>query len=203
MPIEISEDVLENDEFLMITDLNGDLVLEHKPTGGQFKFDSVDGSWTPVQGLSMDGADIDAAGNIDVSQSVVTQDLTVNGSATGVGVALESTDSLVVEDVNFDGTSKSLISLFSGSSTTVFGGTAYAQGGLDWKYTFADGNTINLKGGDNYDRLGSVGTAVGTDATGDDIVVAPLPPAKEVTAVDVGANNPDSSNKFGAYLLRL
>jgi hypothetical protein len=85
MPIEISEDVLQNDEFSMITDSNGDLVLEHKPTGGQFKFDSTANKWTPVQGLAMGGADISSAGNVDVGQSIVTQDLTVNGSATGVG----------------------------------------------------------------------------------------------------------------------
>jgi hypothetical protein len=70
----------------MITDANGDLVLEHKPTGGQFKFDSANNAWTPVQGLAMGGASISNAGNVDVGQSLVTQDLTVNGSATGLGV---------------------------------------------------------------------------------------------------------------------
>jgi hypothetical protein len=87
MPIEISEDVLENDEFSMITDSNGDLVLEHKPTGGQFKFDSANNAWTPVQGLAMGGADIASAGNVDVGQSLVTQDLTVQGTATGTSTA--------------------------------------------------------------------------------------------------------------------
>jgi hypothetical protein len=84
MPIEISEDVLQNDEFSMVTDSNGDLVLEHKPTGGQFKFDSTNNSWTPVQGLAMGGSDISNAGNVDVGQSLVTQNLEVTGSTTGV-----------------------------------------------------------------------------------------------------------------------
>jgi hypothetical protein len=91
MPIEISEDVLQNDEFSMVTDSNGDLVLEHKPTGGQFKFDSTNNAWTPVQGLAMAGGDIDSAGNVDVGQSLVTQDLTVNGSVTGLNSDLTET----------------------------------------------------------------------------------------------------------------
>jgi hypothetical protein len=83
MPIEISEDVLENDEFTMVTDTNGDLVLEHKPTGGQFKFDSANNAWTPVQGLAMGGANISGAGSFDSNDADVSGPVVSNSVDTG------------------------------------------------------------------------------------------------------------------------
>jgi hypothetical protein len=227
MPIEISEDVLQNDEFSMVTDANGDLVLEHKPTGGQFKFDSANNAWTPVQGLAMGGANISGAGSFEsndadvsgpmVSNSVdtgsinsdsitnsgqvTTQDLTVNGTATGVGggIALESSDTLNVDTVHFRGQDKSFIDLFSGSSATVLGGSLRGQLRLDWSYTFSDGSQKNLHGGDAHDSV----RAEGEDAADDQFRVNMLPPAKDVTRVQVGAKTDGGAHTFAANLLRL
>jgi hypothetical protein len=83
MPIEISEDVLENEQFSMVTDSSGDLVLEHNPTGGQFKFDSSANAWTPVQGLEMSGADISGAGSFDSNDADVSGPVVSNSLDTG------------------------------------------------------------------------------------------------------------------------
>jgi hypothetical protein len=130
MPIEISENVLQNDEFSMVTDSNGDLVLEHKPTGGQFKFDSANNAWTPVQGLAMGGANISGAGSFnsssaDVSGPVVsnsveaqdinsdtitnsglmeTTDLDVSGDADGVAQGLQGCRVRLTTDFNLTST---------------------------------------------------------------------------------------------------
>lgn len=61
MPIEFAEDLLENDDFRVETDSNGDLIQEHKQTGAQFKFDSNKNRWIPVQGLDLEDANIDNA----------------------------------------------------------------------------------------------------------------------------------------------
>jgi hypothetical protein len=201
MPIEISEDVLQNDEFSIITDSNGDLVLEHKSTGGQFKFDSVNNAWKPVQGLAMGGSDIDSAGNVDVGQSLVVQDLTVNGSVSGINNAifLEASDTLKVDSLHFETTDQSLITLFNGSAATVLGGSVRGYIRLDWKYTFANGSTQNLHGGDGYDFV----KAEAEDAGDDQYRVNMLPPAKDVTRVEVAANTNGGNQAFGANLLRL
>ncbi|AFH22101.1 hypothetical protein OSG_eHP16_00045 [environmental Halophage eHP-16] len=58
MPIQFSPDDFQNNDFQLAQDNAGDLVLEHKQTGGRFKFDATTDSWVPVQGLDLQGADI-------------------------------------------------------------------------------------------------------------------------------------------------
>lgn len=61
MPIEFAEGLLENDDFRVETDANGDLIQEHKQTGAQFKFDSTKNRWIPVQGIDLENANLDNA----------------------------------------------------------------------------------------------------------------------------------------------
>lgn len=58
MPIQFSPDDFQNNDFQLAQNNAGDLVLEHKQTGGRFKFDATTDSWVPVQGLDLQGADI-------------------------------------------------------------------------------------------------------------------------------------------------
>jgi hypothetical protein len=213
----------------MVTDSNGDLVLEHKPTGGQFKFDSANNAWTPVQGLAMGGANISGAGSFDsndadvsgpmVSNSVdtgsinsdsitnsgqvETQDLTVTGSVVGVGggVALESSDNISIDTISGNTTSGSLVTLFSGSSSTVLGGHISTAFRIDWQYTFSDGNVITLGGTPgSFNGL----KAQFKDQAEDRASVGFLPAAKDVTKVEVGALNATSgSGSFSAFLYRV
>lgn len=71
MPIKFGEDILENDDFILETDGNGDLVQTHQQTGAQFKFDSTKMRWIPVEGLDLEGADVSNVGQFD-STSVST-----------------------------------------------------------------------------------------------------------------------------------
>lgn len=70
MPIQFSPDDFQNNDFQLAQDNAGDLVLEHKQTGGRFKFDATTDSWVPVQGLDLQGADIV---NVGASQTNFTE----------------------------------------------------------------------------------------------------------------------------------
>jgi hypothetical protein len=138
--------------------------------------------------------------DIDVSQEATVQDLTVNGSATGFssGILLESTDSITLHDLEQKNSAQNtFITLFSGSSATVLGGTVHADGDIDFLYTFSDGNTIRRNGtGTSYSR--GVDDR-GASRSGDLFATCYLPPAKNVDSVDVGHNISNSSS-LGAVL---
>jgi len=61
MPIEFAEDLLENEDFRVVTDSNGDLVQRHQQTGAEFRFDATKDRWIPVQGVDLEGASLDNA----------------------------------------------------------------------------------------------------------------------------------------------
>jgi len=94
MPIEFAEGLLENDDFRVETDTNGDLIQEHKQTGAQFKFDSTKNTWVPVQGLDLEGANLDNAAlgtaldanNNDINNASAIESASVStGSLNGGG----------------------------------------------------------------------------------------------------------------------
>jgi len=73
MPIEFAEDLLENDNFVVSENGSGDLIQEHKPSGAQFKFDTSLNRWVPVEGLDLDGSDIDNVGSLSTDRSSVNR----------------------------------------------------------------------------------------------------------------------------------
>jgi len=101
MPIEFGEDVLQNDDFIVETDNSGDLVQTHKQTGAQFKFDTSQNAWVPVEGLHLDGEDIVGVGSIDAVEGRIDrleQALDANGYDIS-GVDNFSTSSIEVDTV--------------------------------------------------------------------------------------------------------
>jgi len=85
MPIEFAEDLLENDNFVVSENGSGDLIQEHKPSGAQFKFDTSLNRWVPVEGLDLDGSDIDNVGSLS------TDELSVSDSDARIYVSSSST----------------------------------------------------------------------------------------------------------------
>lgn len=110
MPVNFDSDNFQNNDFSLVTDNSGDLVLEHKQTGGQFKFDASADSWVPVQGLDMQGADISDAGSID-GNDVTVDSATVNGTATA--------DALEVDSLSIGGSPMNVIANITGTNQQI------------------------------------------------------------------------------------
>jgi hypothetical protein len=142
--------------------------------------------------------------DIDVSQEATVQDLTVNGSVTGIagGIALKPGDSItnhVLDRVNTGGT---FVNLFSSTSgTTVLGGILNGNNKNDYLYEFSDGSTVQ--------KNGSGGTYNGTnqsaalDENADFHETTFLPPAEDVVRVDVATSFVSSNAAMGAEVFTI
>jgi len=107
MPIEFAEDLLENDDFKVQTDGNGDLIQEHKQTGATFKFDSTKNRWIPVQGIDLENANLDNANfgtNVDAQGNDINNIGAVNTDDADIG-QLVSTLGLNAQDLTVIGKS--------------------------------------------------------------------------------------------------
>jgi len=140
-------------------------------------------------GTAADPVDVESE-DISNADTVTTQDLVVNGTATGPfggggGVVLESGDSITVETVNFNSTDQSLVTLYSGNAKDVLGGVLAAGFGEgDFVYTFSDSTTIHKNGtGTSYTRTF---TNITRDTQGGEMEIEFLPPALDVTKIEVG-----------------
>jgi len=132
--------------------------------------------------------------DIDNSDTITTQDLVVNGTATGPfgggGVILEAGDTITVAKINRDSTSGSFITLYNGTAKDVLGGIYTGGQNLDFLYTFSDSSTLRKNGsGTSYTGNNRSDFA---DRSGGIVEIDFLPPAKDVTKIEVGAT------QFGA-----
>jgi len=87
MPIEFAEGLLENDDFRVETDTNGDLIQEHKQTGAQFKFDSTKNTWVPVR-ANLDNAALGTAldaNNNDINNASAIESASVSTTVASIG----------------------------------------------------------------------------------------------------------------------
>jgi len=131
------------------------------------------------------------AEDIEVNDTLTTQDLVVNGTATGPfgggGVVLESGDTITVKTIYSSTTNQSMETLYNGSAKDVLGGAVAGGFFIDFVYTFSDNTTIHKNGtGTSYNNANdnefkdNNGNIVGE--------VDFLPPALDVTKITVGAN---------------
>jgi len=138
---------------------------------------------------------------VDNSGTLTTQDIVVNGTATGpfgAGVVLESGDSIVVRTEDADLTDGSLITLYNGPARDVLGGTVGGTVNCDFLYTFSDNTTIRKNGtGTSYSGGNTSRTF---DEAGDKSEVDFLPPALDVTKVEVGATI-SGAGRLGAEVI--
>jgi len=137
------------------------------------------------------------------SGTVTTQDLVVNGTATGPfgggGVVLEPGDSITVAAIAFETTSATFLDLYSGGAKDVLGGILIAGNtGGDFLYEFSDNSTVRRNGTGTSYSFGEV--SLGQDRAGDNYDVDFLPPAKDVIDIKVGANNMGGT-QIGAEVL--
>jgi len=128
---------------------------------------------------------------VNNSGTVTTQDIVVNGTATGPfgggAPVLESGDSITVATTNNNATDASFVTLFNGTAKDVLGGIILGGINNDFLYTFSDNTTLRQNGtGTAYSSAGGDNNNIGRDARGDQYEVSILPPARDVIKVDVG-----------------
>jgi len=140
--------------------------------------------------------------DINNADTVTTQDLVVNGTATGPfggAPVLESGDSIEVHVIDRNTTSKTFVTLYSGGAKDVLCGTITSRSDNDFLYTFSDSTKLrkNGGGGTSY-RTG--GKSIFRDSTGTEAETDVLPPAKDVTKIEIGGNT-GAGEEFGAEVI--
>jgi hypothetical protein len=135
------------------------------------------------------------ADNVTASATTETQDLVVNGSASGVegGVVLSDGDSISEETVDRRAVSaNSFFTVFSrASGVDVYGGALYGDGITQARITFDSGNSITTGPGTN--------PALAVDQGGDNNTVVPLFAMRNVKQVE-GFNGATQQRTLGARL---
>jgi len=142
--------------------------------------------------------------DINNADTVTTQDLVVNGTATGPfgggGIVLEAGDSISVESLNQRTEPNVLIELYSGTAKDVLGGTIAGRAGTDFLYEFSDSTTLTQNGGVGATSYSQENFHGFVDEGGDGQDVSFLPPAKDVVRIEVGSLQSGPSS-FGAIVL--
>jgi len=146
--------------------------------------------------------DIEAE-DIDVSDTLTTQDIVVNGTATGPfgggGIVLESGDSITVETIQSSADTTMEI-LYNGTAKDVLGGVLAGRATNNWYYEFSDGTILNKNGSGTSYSSGNFNENL--DTNGDTTEIDFLPPAKDVVKIEVGNDQFDNSRMAAEVLLK-
>jgi len=148
------------------------------------------------------------AEDIDVSDTLTTQDIVVNGTATGPfgggAPVFESGDTITIASVSFLTTDQSFVSLYNGTAKDVLCGFLHGAFDNDFLYEFSDGTTFTLNsgiGGTSYVKSNAHRVSHEDGSGGQDQLTL-LPPAKDVVRIEIGTDIFDSARMAGqAYLL--
>jgi len=143
---------------------------------------------------------------VDNSGTVTTQDLVVNGTATGPfgggGIVLEAGDSITVGTISQVTTSGSFVQLYNGTAKDVLGGNIQGDFLSDFLYEFSDSSTITKNTGVGATTYNGANGNIGKDKGGDNYEVDFLPPAKDVVRVEVGSKLFGGSNLAAEIILK-
>jgi len=100
-------------------------------------------------GTANDPVDIESE-DISNADTVTTQDLVVNGTATGPfgggGILLEAGDSISVHTISGSTTAGTFVTLYNGTAKDVLGGVVAGGESSDFTYTFSDSTTLQKNG---------------------------------------------------------
>jgi len=151
-------------------------------------------------GTATDPVDLESE-DINNADTVTTQDLVVNGTATGAfggAPVLEAGDSVTVETLHRETTIDTFLTIYDGSPRDLLGGVVTAGNRVDFLYTFSDSSTIHKNGsGTSYTLNNISGSA---DQNGDVAEIDFLPPARNVTKIEV-ADTGQASSELGAEII--
>jgi len=130
--------------------------------------------------------------DINNTDTVTTENLVVNGTATGPfgggAPLLEPGDTITVETLNRNDTKESFVTLYSGAAKDVLGGVVNCIDNSDFLYEFSDNSTIRKNGTGTSYTAANINRAEAN--TGDiEREVDFLPPAKDIIRIEVGSEN--------------
>jgi len=152
------------------------------------------------------GAPVDVESeDINNADTLTTQDLVVNGTATGAfggGVVLEAGDSITVENFRIETTNESFVLLYSGAAKDVLGGAILGRDNNDFLYEFSDNTTITKNTGVGGTSYAFGGNLKGKDREGDESGISILPPAKNVVRIEVGTSQAGGSEMGAEVILK-
>jgi len=141
---------------------------------------------------------------LDNSGTVTTQDIVVNGTATGPfgggAPVLESGDSITIQTISFSGNSNSFLTLYNGTAKDVVGGTIMGRQSNDFLYTFSDNSTIKRNGSGTSYTVDNQTLAATDD--GGQYSITNLPPALDVTKIEVGSDLGGSARLTAEVILK-
>jgi len=141
--------------------------------------------------------------DINNADTVTTQDLVVNGTATGPFASapvLEAGDSITVETIAGNTVEQAFVTLYTGGSKDVLGGTVSCRARADFLYTFSDGTTLRKNGsGTTYSDNKLSGF---TDENGAFSEIDFLPQARDVTKIEVGGDHGGGSELGAEVILK-
>jgi len=126
---------------------------------------------------------------VDIEASdIEVDDLVVNATATvpfGVAPVLESGDSIEVHTVTNSTTNQSFVTLYSGSAKDVICGTITSRSDNDFLYTFSDSTTLRKNGSGTSYTAGNRNLSRNENGAFSETDL--LPPAKDVTKIEIGS----------------
>jgi len=139
---------------------------------------------------------------VDIEASdIEVDDLIVNNTATGPfggAPVLEAGDTITVASILNETASESFVNLYNSTAKDVLGGTISGGIAHDFLYTFADGTTLHKNGsGTTYIEANNTQAK---DEAGQKFATSFLPPARDVTRIEVGLRN-FSGTEMGAGVI--
>jgi len=145
--------------------------------------------------------------DINNADTITTQDIVVNGTATGPFGAgapvIEAGDTITVASIS-NKLGGEFHTVYNGSAKDVVAGNCYAAFSNNFLYTFSDSTTLKFRGTGTFFEIGE--NAFGHDRSdaGDNFSgqyqVTVLPPAKDVTKIEVGTSDFGEA-KIGAEVI--
>jgi len=153
--------------------------------------------------IGTSGAPVDVESeDINNADTVTTQDLVVNGTATGPfggAPVLESGDTITVGTLDAVSTGETFVTLYQGVPKDVLCGVISGRFKNDFLYTFDDNTTLKKNGTGTTYTGGNKSTNV--DRNGGFHEIDLLPPANNVTKIEVGTELFDAQENFGAEVI--
>jgi len=139
------------------------------------------------------------------SGTVTTQDLVVNGTATGEfgggAPVLEAGDTLTVATIDRSDAEQTFVTAYSGTAKDVLGGVIAGRNINDFVYEFSDGTTLTKNGGIGATTYTRTNGSLNADSEGDFQEIDFLPPARDVVRIEVANDNFDPDASMGVEVL--
>jgi len=225
MTFEIDSNNIQNEDVQLTTDANGDLIIEHIPTGATFVYDQANDNWKPSGGLDIGGNDITNAGAVNADSADITNNLLAGQVGTSsepvdVAAATVTADIVNAGSVNAARTfaDNIVVSQETANSLTTHEAASFTVSSNSYGTIFDLANPVDVVSGTvcgfapnqfrvtwddgNTDTIYSQSGLVGTDGGGDIFGVNTVPPIESITKIEF-YNGSGSDRDYGYKVLTI